>query len=253
MSAEIDDLAAQHAELAAILDGLDATGWATPSRCGGWSVADVVLHLAQTDEMALASLEGRLPEHVEAVADAWAEAADVDDGAARMVALERDRQTIDELHRRWRDGAADLRAAGAALDPSTRVLWVAGELAARTLLTTRLAECWIHTGDVAGPLGIELPSTARLRPIARLAWRTLPYAFTRTGVAAPGPVAFHLRGPGGDEWRFDPEGGPAPTVVTGSALDLCLVAGQRANAADTDLRATGPDADAVLALVRTFA
>ena len=50
----------QHAELAGLLEGLDDDGWAAPSRCEGWTVADVVLHLAQTDEMALASAEGRL-------------------------------------------------------------------------------------------------------------------------------------------------------------------------------------------------
>jgi hypothetical protein len=66
-------------------------------------------------------------------------------------------------------------------------------------------------------------------------------------------VAFHLTGPGGDEWRFEPDDGPAATLVTGPAADLCQVAGQRADAAATALTATGPDADAVLALVRTFA
>jgi len=253
MSAEVDDLAAQHAELAGLLSGLDAAGWATPSRCEGWTIGDVVLHLAQTDEMALASLEGRLPQHVEAVASVWAEASDVDEGADRMVELERETQAAEEIHQRWLDGTARLRAAFAALDPSARVLWVAGELAARSLATTRLAECWIHTGDVAEPLGVDLPATDRLRPIARLAWRTLPYAFARAGRDAPGPVAFHLTGPGGDEWCFDPEGDPAPTVLTGPALDLCRVAGQRADAAATALSATGPDATAVLELVRTFA
>ena len=43
------------------------------------------------------------------------------------------------------------------------------------------------------------------------------------------------------------------TGVRGPALDLCRVAGQRADAADTALAATGPDAEAVLDLVRTFA
>jgi hypothetical protein len=46
---------------------------------------------------------------------------------------------------------------------------VPGELSARTLATTRLAETWIHAGDVAGALGVTLPPTDRLRPIARLA------------------------------------------------------------------------------------
>ena len=65
------------------------------------------------------------------------------------------------------------------MDLSTRVRWVAGDLSARTLATTRLAETWIHTGDIASAIGIEPVATDRLRLIARLAWRTLPYAFDR--------------------------------------------------------------------------
>ena len=41
--------------------------------------------------------------------------------------------------------------------------------------------------------------------------------------------------------------------MRGDAVDLCLVAGQRADAADTGLVAEGPDGAEVLALVRTFA
>ena len=76
--------------------------------------------------------------------------------------------------------------------------WVSGDLSARTLATTRLSECWIHTGDVAEALGVELEPPDRLWHIARLAWRTVPYAFARAGRDAPGPVAFELRGPNGD-------------------------------------------------------
>jgi uncharacterized protein (TIGR03084 family) len=253
MSSELDDLTAQHQELAGLLDGIDAAGWAAPSRCEGWAVSDVLLHLAQTDEMALASLEHRLPAHIDRVAAAWVGAADVDDGAGRMVEAERHQQTAEHIHQRWLDGAARLRAAFAGHDPSDRVEWVAGLLSARTLTTTRLAECWIHTGDIASGLGVEQPPTDRLRPIARLAWRTLPYAFARAGRELSGPVAFHLTGPRGDQWAIEPEEGPAATVVTGPALDLCRVAGQRADAAATALTATGPDAGAVLELVRTFA
>ena len=42
-------------------------------------------------------------------------------------------------------------------------------------------------------------------------------------------------------------------MVRGTALDLCRVAGQRADAAATALTAEGPDAVGVLRLVRTFA
>ena len=59
MQTIVTALEEQHAELAALLDGLDDRDWERPTRCEGWAVADVVLHLAQTDELALASARGR--------------------------------------------------------------------------------------------------------------------------------------------------------------------------------------------------
>jgi uncharacterized protein (TIGR03084 family) len=137
-------------------------------------------------------------------------------------------------------------------DLSQRVQWVAGPLSLRTLATTRLAETWIHSGDVAGALGIALPATDRLQPIARLAWRTLPYAFSSTGRQLSGPVAFRLSGPGGEPWEFLPDE-RAVTTITGPAADLCAVAARRVEPSVTALGGEGPDADAVLALVRTYA
>ena len=48
-------LAGQHAELGSILEALGEPQWAGPSRCVGWTIGDVVLHLAQTSEWAAAS------------------------------------------------------------------------------------------------------------------------------------------------------------------------------------------------------
>jgi uncharacterized protein (TIGR03084 family) len=245
------DLAAQQEELAGLLGPLDDDGWHRPSPCPGWDVSDVVLHLAQTNEMAVASARGTLLEWLEEIGRQIGFGTNVDDGAGFMV--ERERGEPDSvLHARWRMSVDALAHALADTDPSARLVWVAGELSCRTLATTRLAETWIHTTDVAEALGVELAPTDRLRPIARLAWRTLPYAFARSGRELSGPVAFHLVGPSGDAWDFDPDE-PAATVVEGLATEFCAVAGQRRDAADTSLTATGPDAEAVLALVRTFA
>jgi uncharacterized protein (TIGR03084 family) len=247
-------LAEQHAELWGLIHDLDERRWRLPSRCEGWDVADVVLHLAQTDEMALASLDGRLGTPDSATfTDAAAElgpAVTVDDMASRAVERERGKPGP-AVAQRWR-AASDQVRARLGDDSHRRVLWVSGELSVVTLAATRLAECWIHTGDVAEALGVEPEAGDRLRHVARLAWRTLPYAFTRAGRELQGPVAFRLRGPTGEPWGFEPEGEPA-TVVEGDGVELCLVAARRVAPADTGLMATGPDAAAVLDLVRTYA
>lgn len=244
-------LGAQHATLAALLEPLDDAGWHRPTRCEGWDVADVVLHLAQTDELALASATGRFAEGLTTLAGGLDSSGDVDGGADAMVAHERGGSTAD-LYARWRTGAAALREALANSDPHTRVDWVAGQLSTRTLATTRLAESWIHTGDVADALGVEQEPTDVLEHIARLAWRTLPYAFARDGRTLHGPVAFRLRAPSGAAWNFVPDA-DAVTTIEGDGAELCLVAARRVRPEQTHLRGDGPDVTAVLELVRTYA
>ncbi|HEX2039999.1 MAG TPA: maleylpyruvate isomerase family mycothiol-dependent enzyme [Acidimicrobiales bacterium] len=240
----------QQEELGSLLDGLDDDGWAAPSRCAGWTVCDVVLHLGQTNEMAIASVHGRFEETAARLAQGLPPAANVDEGVDALVARERGLPPA-AVHERYRRSSAELCEALRSCDPGARVTWVAGELAAQTLATTRLAETWIHTGDVFHAFGRTPEAGDRLWHIARLAWRSLPYAFARDGRTMTGPVAFRLVGPGGDAWDFDDD--DAPTRITGDALDLCMVASRRTSPDETGLRGEGPDAAAVLELVRTWA
>ena len=247
-------LAAQNDEIDRMIRDLDEDGWALPSRCPDWSIADVVLHLAQTNEMAVASAQRRFTDIHAAFGSAAAAApagATVDDLAGLAVAAERGRPAK-EIYERWRAASAAQAEAFAACEAGTRLPWVVGELAAISLATTRLAETWIHAGDIAAALGQELTPGPHLKPIARLAWRTLPYAFTRAGQAMSGTVALSLTAPDGTTWDFNSDE-PATTTVAGPALDFCLVAARRVDPSDTALTATGPDAAAVLELVRTFA
>ena len=100
----------------------------------------------------------------------------------------------------------------------------------------------------AGPS--RRPTGSRTSP--GLAWRTLPYAFARAGRELSGPVAFELAAPSGERWEFTPDTAPA-TVIRGDGVELCLVAARRLDPAATALRGEGPDAAAVLELVRTYA
>jgi uncharacterized protein (TIGR03084 family) len=245
-------LAAQHAELAQLIDGCTSADWERPTPCVGWDVGDVVLHLALTDELASASARGELPPLAHGLMGSReSQAVSVDDAAAAQVAAERSIGGA-AIRQRWHDASSGMRAAFDRADPHRRVTWVSNQLSVQTLAATRLSECWIHTGDIASALDVRLEPTARLRFIARLAWRTLPYAFARADLTMHGPVALDLAGPSGDEWRFDPDE-PACTTIRGSAVEFCDVAARRADPGATNLVGTGPDADAVLRVVRTYA
>jgi uncharacterized protein (TIGR03084 family) len=248
----LDALAAQHRELAGLVDGCADADWERPTRCVGWDVAGVLLHLAQTDEIAAASARGELEPLADGLMGPLAEQqATVDEAAARQVELERGVGGT-AIRDRWHVASADMRDALAAADPHERVTWVTNRLSVYTLTATRLSECWIHTGDIASALGVELAPTDRLRFIARLAWRTLPYAFARAEISMGGPVALELTGPDGAEWRFDPDNEPV-TTIRGSAVEFCDVAARRIDPAETTLTGDGPDVGAVLRLVRTYA
>jgi uncharacterized protein (TIGR03084 family) len=244
-------LAEQQVETKSLLGDLADGEWEAPTRCDGWNIADVVLHLAQSDEMAVASLRRTLPSGDDASATGWGGGSSVDESVALMVERERGAAPTDLLTR-WNSTADELVTLLDGMDLSTRVRWVAGDLSARTLATTRLAETWIHTGDIASAVGMEPIATDRLKLIARLAWRTLPYAFDLVGKTLSGAVAFRLVAPSGEEWDFVPDE-PAVTTISGPAVELCEVAARRVDPSETSLRGEGPDVAQVLSLVRTYA
>ena len=253
MNDVMEALREQHQELLSMVTGLAEDQLALPSECEGWSVSDVLLHLAQTNEMATASANGQLAAVTGGSANSDGRVVtDVEDNVAGAVERERGASGI-EILARWAKSANDMVGALEACDPAGRVQWVAGDMAPRTLATTRLAETWIHTGDVCIGLGIGQPQSDRIWHIARLVHRTLPYSFLRAGCEPTGEVRFELTSPTDERavWCFGED--DAETVVAGPAVDLCHVAGQRANADDTSLHGSGPDAATVLRIMRTFA
>jgi uncharacterized protein (TIGR03084 family) len=252
MDAIVDDLAAQHAELHSLVERCTEADWPRPTPCEGWDVADVLLHLVQTDELAIASARGDLDRFRDGFLGTRDETSlTVDAAAAAQVEIERAIGGAAILSR-WERSSESLLAELRAGDPHRRVTWVAGPLSLQTLATTRLAESWIHSGDIAGALGVELAPTNRLRHVARLAWRTLPYAFAQAGLTLVGPVALDLAGPDGDRWHFAPDG-PVTTTIRGSASEFCALAARRLTPAHTSLAGEGPDVASVLRLVRTYA
>lgn len=241
--AVFDDLVAEQDRLDAILGGLDEADWAVPSAAAGWTVADVVLHLAQTEEAVTASAAGA------DLAVRSPGGATVDEVMDRLVRAERPPSAA--VLPRWRTARLAAVAALRAADPDRPLAWAAAPLKPTTLATTRLAEHWAHGLDITGPLGIAFPDTARLRHIAWLAHRTLPYAFVLAG-EQPHPVFCALTAPDGTAiWRFGPS--EADSAITGPAGAFCRVAAQRLTPGRSGLLATGPHGATALGLLRTYA
>jgi uncharacterized protein (TIGR03084 family) len=236
------DLAAEYERLDGILGGLTEQEWASPSAAAGWSVADVVLHLAQTEEAVVATLDAGAGLATDRGATS------LDDAIDQQVAAER--ALGHAVYPRWRAAQRASLAALRAADPNVAVAWAAAPLRPNTLATTRLAEHWAHGLDITGPLGLPFPDTSRLRHIAWLGHRTLPYAFELAGEAY-GPVRAELTGPAGESWRLGPP--DAGSVISGSAGAFCRVGARRLAPADSGLTATGPYAATALRLLRNYA
>jgi uncharacterized protein (TIGR03084 family) len=239
----IDDLEKEQEALDAVLGGLSDQAWSSPSAAAGWSVTDVVLHLAQTEEAVVMSVSGR------ADLGMWRRFGSTVDGAMAAM-VEAERAPSEVVFARWRAARRDAVRALREADPGTPVPWVAGVMKPRTLATTRLAEHWAHALDITEPLGIAYPDTARLRHIAWLGHSTLPYAFRIAGLD-PVPVHCVLTAPDGATWEFgDPAAG---AVIRGPAAAFCRVGARRLDPAASGLQADGAPAEAALRVLRNYA
>jgi uncharacterized protein (TIGR03084 family) len=240
-----EDLGAEQERLEKILLGLDEAQWTSASGAQGWTIADVVLHLAQSEEAVEATVtRGNLRGGLGAAAGDT-----MDERAAEAVRMERAAPA--EVFGRWQRARQAALAALRAADPDQPVQWVAGPLKPATLATTRLAEHWAHGLDITGPLGVEFPDTDRMRHVTWLAHRTLPYALGVAGEPTV-PVRVEVTAPdGADTWRFGPV--DADSAITGAAGEFCRVAVRRLDPARTGLRTSGPHGATALRLVRTYA
>ena len=243
----VDDLAAEEERLEGILTGLSEEQWLAESGAPGWSVADVVLHLAQSEEAVVASVAGDGSGYGGALGGNL-RTGSVDSTMEELVRAERAEPGV--VFERWRAARREALAALRDVDPQRPLPWVTASLKPRTLATTRLTEHWAHGLDVTGPSGTPFPDTDRLRHVAWLAHSTLRYAFTMAG-QGPQEVYCELTGPDGATWRFGPEG--AASTVTGSLGEFCRVGVRRLAPERSTLVATGPHAATALRLMRTYA
>jgi uncharacterized protein (TIGR03084 family) len=238
VSAELlSDLVAEQAALDALLSELDDTGWARPTPAEGWSITHTVTHLAVSERAAHASLtDDRDPLQSSA--------------PNRSPILSSSREVLEE----WRTARSDTLTAFAATSPSVRVPWGGRRMSARSLATARLMETWAHGLDCFAALSATPRDTDRLRHIAWLGFRTLPYAFAVADERPPAPLdelRLELTSPSGGIWHLGRE--QAPSIIRGPAGDWCRLATHRLRPpAQSELRCEGALAQSSTHVVRAF-
>ncbi|MBW0114976.1 TIGR03084 family metal-binding protein [Pseudonocardia abyssalis] len=241
-----DDLAAETAVLRALLAPLDDAGWDAPTPAEGWAVRDQVSHLAHFDAAAVQSATE--PDAFRAaLAELTGSGIDPDAIAAGYRGLEPSALIA------WFDDARErLVAVFRDLDPGVRVPWYGPPMSAASSLTARIMETWAHGQDVADTVGVTREPTGRLRHVAHIGVRALPFSYLLRDRPVPEvPVRVELTAPSGQTWEWGPE--DAADRVTGPALDFCLLVTQRRHRDDTALRITGPVATEWLTIAQAFA
>lgn len=241
------DLAAEQDALASMLGRLGDADWAEPSAAQGWSISDVVLHLAQTEELVPATVSGTMS-GLRGSGPAGG-VRSMDEAVDQAVAAGRG-QPPEAVFARWQSARREALTALRGCAPDRKLPWAAVPLSPVTLATTRLAEHWAHALDIADGLRLDYPDTSRLRHVAWLAMRTLPYAFAVAGKPAM-TVRAELVAPDGTAWRFGAAG--AAGVIAGPAGAFCRVAARRLAPGGSGLTATGPGAAEALRVLRTYA
>jgi uncharacterized protein (TIGR03084 family) len=247
LSALTADLVAETAWLDEVLGALSPAQWRLRTPAPGWTVADQVSHLAYFDEATLLSI--RDPDLFRLDAEALAgRGSDFPD----QIAAEYRHLGGAELLRWFRAARLALLDGYASADPDARLPWYGLDMGLASSVTARLMETWAHGQDIADTLGIERPATGRLRHVAHLGVRSLPYSYLVNGLPQPdAPIRVELAAPDGGQWAWGP--GDAADRVTGTALDFCLVVTQRRHRTDTGLVISGQTAGQWIAIAQAFA
>ncbi|MFI1399403.1 TIGR03084 family metal-binding protein [Streptomyces sp. NPDC020681] len=244
----LDDLRDESHQLDQLVSELSESAWALATPAPRWSVAHQIAHLAWTDAAALLAVTDAAAFAVETEKAFAAPYSFVDEGAEAGAAL-----PPHELLDRWREGRERLQLALREAPAKARFPWYGPPMSVASMATGRLMETWAHGQDIADALGVVREPTARLRHVAYIGVRARDYAFGVRSLTPPAEAfRVELTAPdGGEPWTFGPE--DAAQRVTGPALDFCLLVTQRANRADLDVRAQGPDADQWLDIAQSFA
>jgi len=133
-----------------------------------------------------------------------------------------------------------------------KIAWFGPPMSAASMATARFMETWAHGLDVYEALGIEYEPTDRIRQVCHLGVRTRNFAYAVHELDRPDDdVRVELTSPSGDTWAWGPE--DAAQRVTGSAYDFARLVTQRIHRDDTDLVATGDEAEEWLGIAQAFA
>lgn len=245
------------ARLLTTLARLDDAAWqrpVDPPEFAGWTVHDLVVHVATAESLfaQLLGIDPAVPETLNANDERTAIAQNRHRALSPAAA-------IAEYERAA--AAIDARIAELSDDELEQdVLWWGVEMRISTVLIHRGFETWIHHDDVrrAVGLGASAPPAATICAMSRRAVSWMPLMLAAGGHAADGRFArIVLDGPGGGTYTIDlTDGEPADgdevdVELRAGIVELCQAIGNRVPAGGLRYEASG-DEDLAAALVESL-
>lgn len=231
---------AERQRLGRMIQYAEPTTWEQPSAADGWWNRDVLAHLASGDTIAAQLVAGEPAAELEEWRAGHPEGPfDIDAFNAWTVGRRSGLETREVLTL-WGEAAESFLGHCATISEedwaSKRYDYVAGPIAARYLVQTRVVEWWLHGEDVRATNGLG-PHYQHwpIHLTIDLAVRMLPWSLGRAGLDLSGQtVRVDVDGAGEGSWHWGLGSGEAPSgrrkpdaTIVGRAPQLALVAGQR--------------------------
>lgn len=240
------DLRDEHEALDAVVVSLSDEEWDLVTPAAPWTVRDQIAHLSFFDgaaAMAVASPDDFL-------SSLSAAAEDVEGYMNAPLEEARVKPVVDVLEE-WRSSRNAMLDVFRRVEPGVRIPWYGPAMSPASFISARLMETWAHGQDICDTVGTVLPATSRLKHVCHLGVRARGYSYVVNSMDDPGTdVTVRLTAPDGTIWEW---GSAETDVITGPALDFCLVVSQRRHLDDVDLSVTGPDAVRWMTIAQCFA
>jgi len=238
---------AERQRLGRMIQFADAPTWEQPSAADGWWNIDVMAHLAAADTAAAQLLAGEPATELDEFREKVGAEGFSIDGLNAWTVNRRSGLPVRDVLQTWGAAADSLLASCSGLTDdewaTNRYEWIAGDIAARYLLQSRIVEWFLHGEDMRATNGVSTRWQLAWQhwPVhltIDMAVRMLPWALGRAGRDLAGlSVQIEVSGAGEGTWHWGLGPGDVPSprktpdaILRGRAPQLALVAGQRLSA-----------------------
>ncbi|SFT35927.1 TIGR03084 family protein [Actinopolyspora lacussalsi subsp. righensis] len=244
----IEKLSAEAEEVDRLVADIDEDRWKLPTPAPGWTIAHQIGHLAFI--FRIAGMAAASPQEFTAMTERISGGGGFDAAVNAALADYVD-DPPEELLARWRAERDEGIKALAGVPAERMVPWLVNPLPPAVLASAGMMELFAHGQDIADALGVRRVRTDRIKPLVSFVVRTWDFGYQARDLVTPDvEFRFELTAPSGESWTFGHA--EAEQVISGSAVDFCLLATRRRHRDDLNLTASGEEADHWLSIAQAY-